>query len=103
MTITDLPGSLRDHGIEPSGRVYRNPSTSQLYTHALARGEATLGGNGQLVVDTGRFTGRSPKDKFVVREPESEERIWWGDVNHELSAGALRAAAREARRRARHG
>ena len=86
MTITDLPGSLRDHGIEPSGRVYRNPSTSQLYTHALARGEAALGENGQLVVDTGRFTGRSPKDKFVVREPDSEERIWWGDVNHELSA-----------------
>jgi phosphoenolpyruvate carboxykinase (ATP) len=85
LTITDLPGSLSDHGIEPSGRVYRNPTTAQLYTHALAGGEAVLGEHGQLVVDTGRFTGRSPKDKFVVREPESEDRIWWGDVNHELS------------------
>jgi len=85
LTITDLPGSLSDHGIEPSGRVYRNPTTAQLYTHALARGEAVLGEHGQLVVDTGRFTGRSPKDKFVVREPESEDRIWWGDVNRELS------------------
>ena len=85
MTITDLPGSLSDHGIEPAGRVYRNPTAAQLYTHALARGEAVLGEDGQLVVDTGRFTGRSPKDKFVVREPGSQDRIWWGDVNHELS------------------
>src|SRR5581483_9294629 len=40
---------------------------------------------GPLVVDTGRFTGRSPKDKFVVREPGSEDRIWWGSVNQPLS------------------
>jgi phosphoenolpyruvate carboxykinase (ATP) len=85
LTITDRPAGLGDHGLEPSGRVYRNPSTAQLFTHALLRGEAVLGAHGQLVVDTGRFTGRSPKDKFVAREPESEERIWWGDVNHELS------------------
>ena len=87
MTITDLPGLLRKHGLEPAGRVLRNPSTAQLYTAALAGGEAALGAHGQLVVDTGRFTGRSPKDKFVVCEPGSEERIWWGDVNHELSEG----------------
>jgi phosphoenolpyruvate carboxykinase (ATP) len=87
LTITDLPGLLRKHGLEPAGRVLRNPSTAQLYTAALAGGEAALGAHGQLVVDTGRFTGRSPKDKFVVCEPGSEERIWWGDVNHELSEG----------------
>ncbi len=55
-----------------------------LYSHALARGEGTLAEGGPLVVDTGRFTGRSPKDKFVVREPGSEERIWWGQVNQPL-------------------
>ena len=81
MTITDLPGTLSDHGIEPAGRVYRNPTTAQLYTHALARGEAVLGEHGQLVVDTGRFTGRSPKDKFIVREPSSEGLVWWGEHN----------------------
>jgi len=85
LTITDVPGLLRPHGLEPAGRVLRNPSTAQLYTRALLGGEAALGAHGQLVVDTGRFTGRSPKDKFVVREPGSEDRIWWGDVNHELS------------------
>jgi phosphoenolpyruvate carboxykinase (ATP) len=85
LTITDLPGSLSDHGIDPSGRVFRNATTAQLYTHALVRGEAVLAEGGALVVDTGRFTGRSPKDKFVVREPESEDRIWWGEVNRELA------------------
>jgi len=65
--------------------VYRQPSTALLYTHALARGEGRLAEGGPLCVDTGRYTGRSPQDKFVVREPGSESRIWWGKVNQELS------------------
>jgi len=56
-----------------------------LYTHALARNEGVLAEGGPLVVDTGVHTGRSPKDKFIVREPGSERRIWWGDVNRELA------------------
>jgi phosphoenolpyruvate carboxykinase (ATP) len=75
---------LSEHGIDATGRIYRNPTTSLLYTHALERGDGRLGEGGPLVVDTGVHTGRSPKDKFVVREPGSEDRIWWGDVNHEL-------------------
>jgi phosphoenolpyruvate carboxykinase (ATP) len=75
---------LSDHGLDPAGRVHWNPTTSLLYTHALARGGARLAEGGPLVVDTGEHTGRSPKDKFVVREPRSEGRIWWGDVNAEL-------------------
>jgi phosphoenolpyruvate carboxykinase (ATP) len=86
VTIIDLPeGGLAAHGLQVRGRVLRNPTASQLYTAALDRGEAVLAEDGPLVVDTGRFTGRSPKDKFIVREPGSEERIWWGDVNVELS------------------
>jgi len=65
--------------------VYWDPTTALLYTHALRRGEAQLAEGGALAVDTGVHTGRSPKDKFVVREPASEDRIWWGDVNGELS------------------
>jgi phosphoenolpyruvate carboxykinase (ATP) len=68
----------------PSGRVVRNPTTAQLYTAALARGDATLAHGGSLVVDTGRFTGRSPHDKFIVDEPGSRDRIWWGEVNQPL-------------------
>jgi phosphoenolpyruvate carboxykinase (ATP) len=55
-----------------------------LYTHALERKEGVLAEGGPLCVDTGRFTGRSPKDKFVVREPGSDDRIWWGTVNQPL-------------------
>jgi phosphoenolpyruvate carboxykinase (ATP) len=83
-TIDEGRLDLGEHGIQPTGRVYRNPTTSLLYTHALGRGEGRLAEGGPLVVDTGLHTGRSPKDKFIVREPGSEERIWWGDVNHEL-------------------
>jgi phosphoenolpyruvate carboxykinase (ATP) len=86
LTITDLPeGSLSAHGLHVAGRVRRNATTAELYTDALRRGEAAIAEGGPLVVDTGRFTGRSPKDKFVVREPGSEDRIWWGDVNQEIS------------------
>jgi phosphoenolpyruvate carboxykinase (ATP) len=87
MTTTELPGhlDLSEHGIAASGRVLRNPTTSLLYTHALVRGDGRLAEGGPLVVDTGRFTGRSPKDKFLVAEPSSEDRIWWGDVNQPLS------------------
>jgi len=83
-TIPDRD-SLAEHGIAVRGRVYWHPTTSQLYSHALARGEARLAEGGPLVVDTGAHTGRSPKDKFIVREPGSESRIWWDEVNAEIS------------------
>ena len=87
MTTTELPGrvDLSEHGIDASGAVYRNPTTALLYTHALRRGDGRLAEGGPLVVDTGKFTGRSPKDKFLVDEPSSTERIWWGEVNQKLS------------------
>jgi phosphoenolpyruvate carboxykinase (ATP) len=75
---------LSEHGLQPTGRIYRNPTAAMLYTHALTRKEGVLAEGGPLVVDTGVHTGRSPKDKFIVRERGSESRIWWGDVNREL-------------------
>src|SRR3954463_2979470 len=86
MTTTELPGrvDLSEHGIDASGPVYRNPTTALLYTHALARGDGRLAEGGALAVDTGKFTGRSPKDKFVVEEPGSQDRIWWGAINQPL-------------------
>jgi phosphoenolpyruvate carboxykinase (ATP) len=84
-TESEASAELAGHGIRPTGHVYWDPTTALLYTHALRRGEAQLAEGGPLAVDTGVHTGRSPKDKFVVREQESEDRIWWGDVNGELS------------------
>ncbi len=82
--VATLP-DLAEHGLAVRGSVHWHPTTSLLYSHALARGDARLAEGGPLVVDTGKHTGRSPKDKFVVREPGSESRIWWGDVNAEIS------------------
>ena len=76
---------LEQHGLSPTGRLHWQPTTALLYEHALMQGDAHIAEGGPLVVDTGRHTGRSPKDKFVVREPASENRIWWGDVNAEIS------------------
>jgi phosphoenolpyruvate carboxykinase (ATP) len=86
MTTMDVRGGvdLSVHGIAATGLVIRNPTTSMLYEHAIARGEARIAEGGPMAVDTGRFTGRSPKDKFVVREPGSQDRIWW-DGNNELA------------------
>jgi phosphoenolpyruvate carboxykinase (ATP) len=64
---------------------YRNLSTAELYEHALRNDEGTLSAHGSLVVRTGKHTGRSPKDKFLVREPSSEDKIWWGEVNRPIS------------------
>ena len=83
-TMTSETGLELD-GLEPAGRVLRNPTTAQLYTAALARGDGRLSRGGALVVDTGRYTGRSPRDKFVVDEPGSRDRIWWGEVNRPIS------------------
>jgi phosphoenolpyruvate carboxykinase (ATP) len=78
------PVGLDAHGLSPSGQVYWNPTTSLLYSHALIRGEGQLAEGGPLVVDTGMHTGRSPNDKFLVREPGSEDRLWWGTVNRSI-------------------
>nr|MBA2359507.1 phosphoenolpyruvate carboxykinase (ATP) [Actinomycetota bacterium] len=75
---------LGERGIEPRGAVHHNPTVALLYSHALQRGDGTLAEGGPLVVDTGSHTGRSPNDKFVVREPGSEDRIAWGKVNVEI-------------------
>jgi phosphoenolpyruvate carboxykinase (ATP) len=68
-------------GLAGAAKVHRNLSVSLLYEHAIRRGEGLLGADGQLVVETGKHTGRSPNDKFFVREPSSETHIDWGTTN----------------------
>jgi phosphoenolpyruvate carboxykinase (ATP) len=75
---------LAMHGIDPTRAVHWDLTTPQLYEHTLRRGEGELAHKGALVVDTVPYTGRSPKDKYVVREPDTEADIWWGDVNHPM-------------------
>jgi phosphoenolpyruvate carboxykinase (ATP) len=81
----------RAHGLEAlgivrSGRVHWNLSPAALYEEALRRSEAVLAAEGPLVARTGQHTGRSPNDKFVVREPSSEKNVHWGTVNKAIDA-----------------
>ncbi len=93
--MTDTSAIIRDLadlGITTQpGRLNANLSVPQLVEAALLRGEATLADNGALVARTGKRTGRSPGDKFVVRHPgsESERRVWWGKVNQPLAPEAF--------------
>ncbi|MEL6765582.1 MAG: phosphoenolpyruvate carboxykinase [Pseudomonadota bacterium] len=68
---------LEDMGLEGLGHVYYNLTDAGLMEAAVARGEGKIGQGGTLLVETGKHTGRSPKDKFVVREPSVEADVWW--------------------------
>jgi len=68
---------LSDQGITGLGQVYYNFFENALIQAALDRGEGCLGKGGTFLVSTGKFTGRSPKDKHVVRSATTEDTIWW--------------------------
>jgi phosphoenolpyruvate carboxykinase (ATP) len=82
---------LETVGILRSGKVHWNLSTPTLTEISLKRGEGQLAADGPLVARTGHHTGRSPNDKFVVREPSSEKHVHWGDVNRPLEAASFDA------------
>ncbi len=65
--------------------VHLNLSATELLERAIGRGEGSLSSSGALVVSTGQFTGRSPKDKFIVRDEITENNVQWGAVNQPLS------------------
>lgn len=69
--------TLETQGITGLGNVYYNFIEPALVEAAVARGEGRLGKGGAFLCSTGQFTGRSPKDKFVVRTPSVEDSIWW--------------------------
>ncbi len=75
---------LEQLGIVNTAAVYRNLTPAQLTEHALRRGEGTLSATGALVVKTGKYTGRSANDKFIVDTPAVHDDIAWGKVNRPM-------------------
>jgi len=72
---------LTVHGLNPRGAVHWNPTPARLVEAAIRRGEGVLTSDGAFAAITTPHTGRSPNDKFLVRQSDSESEIWWGTVN----------------------
>ena len=71
-------------GLDIRGKICRNLSTEKLIQEGLLNKETKMSMNGAVMVDTGIYTGRSPKDKYIVEEDSTKQNIWWGDVNQKL-------------------
>ncbi len=72
---------IENHGIVNAAGLHWNEEAATLYEATIRGGLGRLAPGGALVVETGKHTGRSPNDKFLVEEPSSKEHIWWGPVN----------------------
>ncbi len=83
---TPLFHSLSSQGIATTAAIHPNLGTEQLVEQAVARGEGKLAKHGPLVVETGPHTGRSAKDKFIVRDETTEDTVWWGKVNASMTS-----------------
>src|SRR4026207_917696 len=93
-----LQGSLEGQGLSPSGEVPGSPVAPMLVQHAIRRGEGQLADMGPFCAVTSPHTGRSPNDKFLVKEPSSEAAVAWGKANQPVAPGQLQtllAAVRE--------
>ena len=87
---------METYGLEKSGiintkAIYRNLSPAELIEHALRRGEGKLSNTGALVVKTGKYTGRSAKDKFIVDTTAVHDEIAWGKVNRPIEESKFNA------------
>jgi len=72
-------------GLTNLTNVHRNLPARELVDDIVNNGEGVIGLRGAAMVDTGIYTGRSPKDKYIVDESSSNDKIWWGPVNRKIS------------------
>jgi phosphoenolpyruvate carboxykinase (ATP) len=68
-----------------AGQIFYNLSPAELVEHALKNGEGTLTDTGALACDTGKFTGRAPKDRYIVEDEITKSKVWWGNINQPFS------------------
>ncbi len=81
---TRKPNGLDDLGLENIGKIFHNPSYTEVQAHEVNKKEAKLATSGATMCDTGIFTGRSPKDKYFVEQEPSNKHIAWGDINQPI-------------------
>ena len=83
--------SISTLGLSNVAAAYWNLEPSQLIEDTIARGEGVLADTGALAVDTGEFTGRSPKDRFIVEDDITRDTVWWGNINIKFDAAKFDA------------
>ena len=84
MITTGKELQLESLGLNQINEVHRNLTVESLIEETVKNGEGIIGPRGVSIVDTGKFTGRSPKDKYIVDEASSSDKVWWGSVNKKI-------------------
>ena len=84
MITTGKELQLESLGLNQINEVHRNLTVESLIEETVKNGEGIIGPRGVSIVDPGKFTGRSPKDKYIVDEASSSDKIWWGSVNKKI-------------------
>jgi len=84
-----IENQLKDLQIINLKKVYRNLPTPILVEEILKRNEGVIAHLGPIVVKSGKYTGRSPKDKYIVKQDPSKQHVWWGKENQEISPEAF--------------
>jgi phosphoenolpyruvate carboxykinase (ATP) len=79
----DLEASI---GLKNLGNQFWNLTPSELVEDTIINGQGVLSDTGAIAIETGEFTGRSPKDRFIVCDDKTEDAVWWGDINMKFSA-----------------
>ncbi|HLP13261.1 MAG TPA: phosphoenolpyruvate carboxykinase (ATP) [Flavobacteriales bacterium] len=79
--ITPNKHDLSYIGLQHASTVFWNLTPAELVEETIITGQGNLADTGALAIDTGEFTGRSPKDKFIVCDAKTENTVWWGDIN----------------------
>ena len=77
---------ITDRVFELASKTNENLSLDELIQSSVANGEGRITSTGALAGDTGKFTGRSPKDKFTVKDDITKDQVWWGDINQPFSS-----------------
>ena len=85
MSVRVPSHDLAAQGFDVKAKLHWNLPPAPLVEFAVARGEGLLAKDGPFVVETGKHTGRSAQDKFIVRDAETENTVWWGKVNKPMS------------------
>jgi len=83
--------SLTEYGLNNIGNVYWNLPTPALYAESVRNREGLIAHLGPYVVRTGQHTGRSPRDRFMVKEPSSDDKVWWGKENRPFDVDRFEA------------